>query len=843
MGYSIIMIECASIDIFTLMCSFIVQYFEIYILSINFELYQIFVNFNISPIMQRITKIIGVVLLLFISYSAFSQDSATTTTRPKVGLVLSGGGAKGAAHIGVLKYIEEAGIPIDYIAGTSMGSIVGGMYALGYSADEILEIISSVDWDRLISNTVDRQKISFARKVEQGTQLITVPFSLKTRKEDLQSISFRNSLPSGIVSGDNLINLFNSLSVGYSDSLSFSELPIPFVCIATNMLSGEADVLDRGDFTRSLRASMAIPILFDPIKMRNTLYVDGGLTSNFPAEQCRAMGADYIIGVSMSPGLEDNPDNLSSLLPQIKQLKEIITDKDFERYHEHCDIFISPDLKGVGMLSFDAESVARVTESGYEAAAAMSAEFEALKEQILAQSEGVDREEVPAHKKAINIIENRVMVSKIELVGVNEQIERWMRRACTVHEGDYVCKDDIDESVSIYYGTGSYESITYTLHEDSSTPGGYILRFRFEDKPPHNVGLGFRFDTQDMLSVLLRFGINNNRMSGFKANLDTKLGGNQWLNLNLSYGHMLYPRINVAYNFRNSELDVYDMDKLDMNQKFLQHQFRVYLSENYSRTFSIGVGLELEVLTPKKVLYLMYDTVDADYNSVNTLGTFAYLCYDNLNKNRFPTRGIKGRVDFTWKDSIFKSGDIRTLHFGSLVFGLEGYVPVIENRFVIVPQLYGSFLFGKGAVNGAAGAWNPIFQGPVPMFPYMNNMIGGVEMGRHIDHQLPFIGLNKTSFAFNNVAILRADMRVRVYKNHYLTAMVNYARSGIDIKNFFNEQEPLLWDSLYDYNASNWWGAGIRYSIDTKVGPINFDISSSNISKKVNLYFSFGYYF
>ena len=843
MGYSIIMIECASIDIFTLMCSFIVQYFEIYILSINFELYQIFVNFNISPIMQRITKIIGVVLLLFISYSAFSQDSATTTTRPKVGLVLSGGGAKGAAHIGVLKYIEEAGIPIDYIAGTSRGSIVGGMYALGYSADEILEIISSVDWDRLISNTVDRQKISFARKVEQGTQLITVPFSLKTRKEDLQSISFRNSLPSGIVSGDNLINLFNSLSVGYSDSLSFSELPIPFVCIATNMLSGEADVLDRGDFTRSLRASMAIPILFDPIKMRNTLYVDGGLTSNFPAEQCRAMGADYIIGVSMSPGLEDNPDNLSSLLPQIKQLKEIITDKDFERYHEHCDIFISPDLKGVGMLSFDAESVARVTESGYEAAAAMSAEFEALKEQILAQSEGVDREEVPAHKKAINIIENRVMVSKIELVGVNEQIERWMRRACTVHEGDYVCKDDIDESVSIYYGTGSYESITYTLHEDSSTPGGYILRFRFEDKPPHNVGLGFRFDTQDMLSVLLRFGINNNRMSGFKANLDTKLGGNQWLNLNLSYGHMLYPRINVAYNFRNSELDVYDMDKLDMNQKFLQHQFRVYLSENYSRTFSIGVGLELEVLTPKKVLYLMYDTVDADYNSVNTLGTFAYLCYDNLNKNRFPTRGIKGRVDFTWKDSIFKSGDIRTLHFGSLVFGLEGYVPVIENRFVIVPQLYGSFLFGKGAVNGAAGAWNPIFQGPVPMFPYMNNMIGGVEMGRHIDHQLPFIGLNKTSFAFNNVAILRADMRVRVYKNHYLTAMVNYARSGIDIKNFFNEQEPLLWDSLYDYNASNWWGAGIRYSIDTKVGPINFDISSSNISKKVNLYFSFGYYF
>ena len=129
------------------------------------------------------------------------------------------------------------------------------------------------------------------------------------------------------------------------------------------------------------------------------------------------------------------------------------------------------------------------------------------------------------------------------------------------------------------------------------------------------------------------------------------------------------------------------------------------------------------------------------------------------------------------------------------------------------------------------------------MYPYMNNMIGGAEKGRHIDHQLPFIGLNKTSFTFNNLAILRADLRVRVHKNHYLTAMVNYARSGIDIRNFFNEQDPLLWSSLYDYNASNWWGAGLRYSLDTKVGPLNFDISSSNISKNINLYFSFGYYF
>ena len=267
--------------------------------------------------MNKFFKIICVALFSLISSGVFAQESATIKERPKVGLVLSGGGAKGAAHIGVLKYIEEAGIPIDYIAGTSMGSIVGGMYALGYSSDEILDIISDLDWGRMISNEVERRKISFNRKLESVSQSLIVPFSINTNEEELQSRSFRNSLPNGIVSGDNLINLFNSLAVGYSDSLSFNDLPTPFMCIATNLINGEADILNKGVFTKSLRASMAIPVLFDPVEIENTPYVDGGLVCNFPAEQCRAMGADYIIGVSMSPGLEDNPDNLSSILSQV----------------------------------------------------------------------------------------------------------------------------------------------------------------------------------------------------------------------------------------------------------------------------------------------------------------------------------------------------------------------------------------------------------------------------------------------------------------------------------------------------------------------------------------------
>ena len=792
--------------------------------------------------MRICTKALCALLLLTISITSYSQDTTPESSRPKVGLVLSGGGAKGAAHIGVLKYIEEAGIPIDYIAGTSMGSIVGGMYALGYTSDEILSIISEVDWDRLISDQVERKKISYERKYESRSQLLTIPFSVGTDKQELQSRSFKNSLPTGIVSGDNLINLFNSLSVGYSDPLDFNDLPTPFLCIATNVINGEADVLNKGVFSKSLRASMAIPVLFDPVKIDDILYADGGLVNNFPAEQCRAMGADYVIGVSMSPGLESDPENLTSLFSQVKQLKEIITDKEFENYHKKCDIFISPDLKGVGMLSFDAESVARVTESGYEAAATKEAEFKALKEKLLSTSVSQSPDSSTA-KKAVNILRERVLISGIEMDGVEQDIEKWMRRRCTVKVGDHVCKEDIDNSVSIYYGTGNFDSITYTLHEDSTNPDAYVLKFKFVENQPHDLGLGFRFDSQDMLSVLFYMGVNRNRMSGVKADVSAKLGGNQWLNANLSYGHMLYPRINIGYNFRNSELDTYDMDELVMNMHFLQHKFRVYLSENYSRTISIGAGLEAELLTPRKVMYLNHEAVDMDSKPVNTLGSFAYLHYDNLNKPSFATRGVTGKINFNWKDMMFSSNGTSPLGYGSFVFGFEGYVPIIENRLVLIPQLYGSMLFGKGAVNGTTDSWNPLFEGPVPAYPAMNNVIGGAEMGRYIDQQLPFIGVNKISLAFNNVGIARLDIRTRVYKNHYVTGIVNYARSSVDMNNFFKEKNELQWGDLYNYNASNWWGAGVRYSIDTKLGPLNFDVSSSNISKNVNLYFSIGHYF
>lgn len=778
-----------------------------------------------------------------VSFCAYAQNDTTSVNqRPKVGLVLSGGGAKGAAHIGVIKYIEEMGIPIDYVAGTSMGSIVGGLYAMGYSSDEMLEIISSVDWSRLISNNVDREKISFSEKQDLSRLIANIPFSTNEEEEkERKSKAFRNSLPEGIVSGDNLLNLFNSLSLDYTDSLSFDNLPVPFLCIATNMINGNADVLDRGEITSALRASMAIPILFDPVQIGDNLYADGGLVCNFPAEQCKAKGADFIIGVSMSPGLADEIDQLSSLPSQIKQLKEIITDKDVDTYHEQCDIMIRPDLKGVGMLSFNAESIAAITESGYNSAAEYQDAFKALRDTLIASGYVPQKRDVS--NKAKNIINDTQLITDIKFEGAGEDIEKWIRRKCTVDVGDEVSKEVIDESISLFYGTGNFENITYSLHKDEKNPEGYVLRFDFKEKPPHEVGLGLRFDSQEMLSVLLRIGINNHRINGFKADLKTKLSLNQRLKLNLSYGHQLSPRINLEYDFRHSDLDLFDLGELDMNIGYFKHNFKLYLSETYTRTVKVSSGVNMELLHNRKVMYSDFDASDMDYRPVNTLGAFVDAEYDNLDRSRLPSRGVKANVHFSWKEKQLYKGKLEDLNFGAVRFSFIGYIPVIEERFAIIPQMYGSFLFGKGAVNGTEKSWTPNFRGPVPVYPCFNNIMGGVEMGKFIDHQIPFIGLNKLTFGYNHMAVLRTDFRVRLFNRHYLTAMINYGRSGIDFKNFFKDDGIPQWDYYYDTNADNIWGAGVRYTIDTKIGPLSLDVSSSNFSPTVNLYFSLGYYF
>ena len=219
--------------------------------------------------------------------------------RKKVGVVLSGGGAKGFAHVGVLKVLEEAGIPIDYIAGTSMGAVVGGLYAAGYSSDLIDSLIKIQDWSYLMRDDIYRKHQHASRRDHQKRYIISLPYQLKFREK-----RGKVTLPPGVYAGQNIYTLFLKLTAGYQHDLDFDDLPIPFGCVAADVRSGKEVVLREGSLPEAIRASMAIPGMFTPVEKDSMLLIDGGVINNFPVDLVRSMGADRVIGVIFPPDEE-----------------------------------------------------------------------------------------------------------------------------------------------------------------------------------------------------------------------------------------------------------------------------------------------------------------------------------------------------------------------------------------------------------------------------------------------------------------------------------------------------------------------------------------------------------
>ena len=221
-------------------------------------------------------------MMLHAQHDSSKIHISNDTIRPprlKVGVVLGGGGAKGASHIGALKYIEEMGIPVDYVAGTSMGSIIGGFYALGYSPEELTQLISEMKWSEYIGNRIDRPMLSEEMRLRNSTMVMQVPFSLESLLDNRKNASFISQLPSAYVNNSSLVNLFNDLCIGYQEEMDFNDLPIPFACVATDMITGKEVVLRNGSISTAMRASMAIPGVFSPVTIGDKVLVDGGLVN------------------------------------------------------------------------------------------------------------------------------------------------------------------------------------------------------------------------------------------------------------------------------------------------------------------------------------------------------------------------------------------------------------------------------------------------------------------------------------------------------------------------------------------------------------------------------------
>ena len=250
-------------------------------------------------------------LLIIVLFSACTLGAQN---RKKVGIVLSGGGAKGVAHIGALKVIEEAGIPIDYVVGTSMGAIVGGLYSIGYTPQQLDSIVNAQDWKYLLSDALDPETTLLSEKLREEQYLLSVPIAGKSAHVS----------DAGIIKGRNISRLLSELTVGYHDSVDFNKLPIPFACVSQNIVNGEQIVFHNGILATAMRASMAIPGVFTPVRKDSMILIDGGMINNYPVDVARSMGADIIIGVDVQNNLK-GIDKLNSAPDILSQIIDLTT--------------------------------------------------------------------------------------------------------------------------------------------------------------------------------------------------------------------------------------------------------------------------------------------------------------------------------------------------------------------------------------------------------------------------------------------------------------------------------------------------------------------------------------
>ena len=399
------------------------------------------------------------------------------SNRPKVGLVLSGGGAKGIAHVGILKIIEELGIPVDYITGTSMGSIIGGLYAYGYSAAELDSILRAADWDVLLSDKAIRSDIYLTEKRTADQYVITLPFSQKS-----------SLLPIGILKGQHINNLFYTLTANTYALTSFDELQIPFRCIATDVLSGQAVVLKDGNLAEAMRASMAIPGVFNPVEKDSMILVDGGLVDNFPVEEVLKMGADIVIGVDVGFQYKGK-DKLKNMANVLEMSLFMHTKTKISKNKERCRILVSPDLTGYSTASFGATD--SLLARGEAAARAHYDEFKVLADELAAYEPGHQKINRYPHLPLENIY-----VSEIHFEGLSKFSPQFANQFLQVDHNSWVKHEDIVRGVERLYGSMVFDNVSYTLLPDSNNRAQAVLKISVDEKPTNAFRLGFRYDNQ-----------------------------------------------------------------------------------------------------------------------------------------------------------------------------------------------------------------------------------------------------------------------------------------------------------------------------------------------------------
>ena len=574
-------------------------------------------------------------LLLLVVWGLVLSSVSHATERPKVGVVLSGGGMNGFAHVGALKVIEEAGIPIDFIAGTSMGAIVGALYATGHSVDDLETLSTGNDWSRVFTDYQDRRELSLDQRAIRERYIVSLPIVGKSI-----------GLPRGVVSGQRFSSLFNRLTLPYHDVHDFRDLPVPFVCVATDIETGGLVVLDKGFLPDALRATMAIPSVFTPVEIDGRLLVDGMLVRNLPVQEVRELGADLVISVDVGAPLAKK-DQLGSFVTIAAQAMGFMGAASTRQQRGISDVLILPDLKGASALNFS-----HVAEAMLAGESAARDQLPALLELRNTVGEVESSRRLAAARDISNLEYGEVEVHSIEVVGLENIDEQVVLGELALDDQSTVNLLDLERAVRRVYNTGFFERVSYQIR---SVAERKTLSLRVVEKEDDAVRFGLRYDSQDELAAVFNLLLRNPTAKNSVLSLDLVTGRR-----NHVVGRYLFrPAIKRPIAIANRVAYVDDfVDLYDGQTRIAELSYESYLGEVLFEgspfpEFALGVGLRGErVRISPTIGALDFINVEED---VFTL--VADLRYDTQDRASFPTRGstLYGRANVA-EDGIFNNG-------------------------------------------------------------------------------------------------------------------------------------------------------------------------------------------
>ena len=734
-------------------------------------------------------KRICFVLILCISLFVFSPVHAQQ--RKSVAVVLSGGGAKGVAHIGALKVIEEAGIPIDYIVGTSMGSIIGGLYSIGYTPHQLDSMVNHQNWPLLLSDRISWEDQTMTERQNSETYVLSVPL-----KKNLKANVF-----GGVIKGQNLANLFSELTVGYHDSINFNKLPIPFACVSENIVNGDEVVFHNGVLATAMRASMAIPGVFTPVRLGDKILVDGGMKNNFPTNIARAMGADVIIGVDVQNDLR-TADELNNLSEIFNQIINLTGQTRYEENIKLATVYIKVDVKGYSAASFNIPALDTLVNRGEEAAREQWTALQKLKKEI-----GLPENYVaPRHGPFSSLWSSKdIFVKDITFDGIEDSDKKWIMHRCHLKENSKMRMEQLYEALTTLRGSQAYSNVSYKL---TDTPQGYQLHFILEEKYERNLNLGIRFDSEEIASLLLNVRSRLDTRVPSWVSVTGRLGKRYLARVEYTLAPMQMRNFNFAYQFEYNDINIYDHGRRSYNTTYKYHSGEFGFSDVWFRNLRFGAGLNFEFFKYKDFLYNT-DGQRLEVKPQHFFSYFAQLHYNTYNKGYFPSKGtdVQGRYSLYTDNPTHYKGHAP---FSALAASWAG-VFSLTDRFALIPSLYGRVLIGKN----------------IP-YPYLNAM-GGENFGHYLPQQLPFAGITNLEIVDNSVLVTSLKLRQRIGSKNYVTFTGNVAFRN---DNFFD-----IW------GAKPVWGGSVGYGYDSLFGPLEASLGYSSRSHKVGFYVNLGYVF